>query len=110
VCWVVILNLATTNSFSRLEHLERTVGALLDRIDSMVDEPTGSSDRDRRPAVQGLGPSTELDPAPLFMIRDAAVDAGVYSPEQANTPAGSRPDVISTGHVSLSTAYSLLQL
>lgn len=110
MCWVVILNLATANSFSRLERLERTVGSLVERLDSMVDEPTGSYDRDRRPAVQGPGPSTELDPAPLFMIRDAAADAGVHSPEQANTQAGSRPDVISTGHVSLSTAYSLLQL
>ncbi|KAM0206349.1 hypothetical protein ACHAPQ_010280 [Fusarium lateritium] len=95
---------------NRIDRLERTIGALVDRLDSLVDEPSGSSNQDKLPAVQEPGPSTELDPAPLFMIRDAAADAGVYSPEQANTQAGYRPDVISTGHVSLQTAYSLLQL
>ncbi|KAM0277666.1 hypothetical protein ACHAO9_012485 [Fusarium lateritium] len=95
---------------NRIDRLERTIGALVDRLNSLVDEPSGSSNQDMLPALQEPGPSTELDPAPLFMIRDAAADAGVYSPDQANTQAGSRPDVISSGHVSLPTAYSLLQL
>lgn len=53
--------------------------------------------------------STDRDIAPVFMIRDAATDAGVQSPEAINRLITSS-DVISTGLVSLSTAHSLLEL
>ncbi|KAF5654102.1 hypothetical protein F25303_1712 [Fusarium sp. NRRL 25303] len=55
-------------------------------------------------------PAAELDPAPVFLIRDAATDAGVHSPEQAIAQTGPQSDVISTGLVSLQTAHSLLGL
>ncbi|ENH69426.1 Transcriptional activator of proteases prtT [Fusarium oxysporum f. sp. cubense race 1] len=65
---------------------------------------------DRASVVEVPVPSAELDPAPVFLIRDAATDAGVHSPEQAITQTGPQSDVISTGLVSLQTAHSLLGL
>ncbi|KAJ0139516.1 hypothetical protein HZ326_17552 [Fusarium oxysporum f. sp. albedinis] len=94
----------------RLERLERTVSALVDKLDSKLDEIAGSSNLDRASVVEVPVPSAELDPAPVFLIRDAATDAGVHSPEQALTQTGPQSDVISTGLVSLQTAHSLLGL
>ncbi|KAM5369641.1 hypothetical protein ACJZ2D_008900 [Fusarium nematophilum] len=94
----------------RLERLERTVGALVDRLDTRLDELAGaSSDVPRQ--FRSSEPSTapDLDPAPVFLIRDAAADAGVHSPKHSAYPA-LQSDVISTGLVSLSTAHSLLAL
>lgn len=94
----------------RLERLERTVSALVDKLDSKLDEIAGSSNLDRASVVEVPVPSAELDPAPVFLIRDAATDAGVHSPEQAITQTGPQSDIISTGIVSLQIAYSLLGL
>lgn len=54
--------------------------------------------------------SAERDPAPVFLIQNAAKDAGVQSPESVQSPLAFYPDVISTGLVALPTAMSLLEL
>jgi hypothetical protein len=83
---------------------------LVNRLDSRLDQLVSSSNIERPSAITESPSSAELDPAPVFLIRDAATDAGVHSPEQTNTHAGSQSDVISSGLVSLSTAHSLLKL
>ncbi|KAI8711952.1 hypothetical protein NCS52_01460300 [Fusarium sp. LHS14.1] len=94
----------------RLERLERTVGALVDRLDSRLDQLDGTSNKTQRPIRSSESVTApDLDPAPVFLIRDAATDAGVHSPEQTVHPV-SQPDVISSGLVPLSTAHSLLEL
>ncbi|KAH7130981.1 hypothetical protein EDB81DRAFT_905749 [Dactylonectria macrodidyma] len=94
----------------RLERLERTVGALVDRLDSRLDELGGiPSNPPGQPRASQSVTASELDPAPVFLIRDAATDAGVHSPEQVIHPV-SHSDVISSGLITLSTAYSLLEL
>jgi hypothetical protein len=98
------------NCSYRLERLERTVSALVDKLDSKLDEIAGSSNNSRPAVVEVPVPSAELDPAPVFLIRDAATDAGVHSPEQAIAQTGPQSDVISTGLVSPQTAHSLLGL
>lgn len=98
------------DSSCRLERLERTVSALVDKLDSKLDEIAGSSNQNRSSVVEVPVPAAELDPAPVFLIRDAATDAGVHSPEQAIAQTGPQSDVISTGLVSLQTAHSLLGL
>jgi hypothetical protein len=54
--------------------------------------------------------STSRNPAPILLIRDAATDAGVSSLQPERTYAISSADVLSTGLVELSTAYSLLEM
>ncbi|KAF4337496.1 hypothetical protein FBEOM_8594 [Fusarium beomiforme] len=92
------------------EHRWMIVSALVDKLDSRLDDLAGPSNHDKPPNLEVAVSSAELDPAPVFLIRDAATDAGVHSPEQVNTQPGFQPDVISTGLVSLSTAHSLLGL
>ncbi|KAF4459062.1 nicotinamide mononucleotide permease [Fusarium albosuccineum] len=91
-----------------LERLERTVGALVDRLDSRFNGLDGiPSDALGPPRSKELIPVPDLDPPPVFLIRDAATDAGVHSPEQ--TPHSiSQSDVTTAGLVPASTAHSLL--
>lgn len=52
----------------------------------------------------------ERHPAPVFLIRDAATDAGVGSPERLDHGVGFQQDVISIGLVPLPTAHTLLRM
>ncbi|KAH7304205.1 putative C6 finger domain protein [Stachybotrys elegans] len=88
-----------------LDRLERTVALLVDRLDSRLDD-VGNSTREPVAPRNESQSSPDLDPAPVFLIRDAATNAGVHSPEQTT----SGPDVISSGLVSLPTAHALLDL
>ena len=103
-----------TNPGYRLERLERTVGVLLDRLDRLDGRPsdlTSPWKADQPPAStpESFSP-TERSPAPVLLIRDAAKDAGVRSPEDIESSPTSHNDVISTGLVALPVAQSLLQL
>jgi hypothetical protein len=83
---------------------------LADRLDSRIDALASlwSNDSPRLRATEPMA-STDRHTAPVFMIRDAATDAGVQSPEVIDRLIPSS-DVISTGLISLSTAHSLLGL
>ncbi|KAH7142755.1 putative C6 finger domain protein [Dactylonectria estremocensis] len=95
---------------ARLDRLERTVETLLDRLDSRLDALTSISTRNELSlrSRQSSLPS-EPNSAPVFVIRDAATDAGVYSPEVHGVPA-SELDLISAGFITTATAHSLLTL
>ncbi|KAH6647169.1 hypothetical protein BKA67DRAFT_581868 [Truncatella angustata] len=95
----------------RLERLERTVSILVDRLDSKLSELGNTSSHQRTPSRASLS-SPEPDAAPVMLIRDAATNAGVTSPEQNLAYSGSafQHDVISAGLVPLSFAHSLLTL
>ncbi|KAJ3459684.1 hypothetical protein MRS44_015757 [Fusarium solani] len=78
--------------------------------DSQLDQLGGASNKTQRPIRSSESVTApDLDPAPVFLIRDAATDAGVHSPEQTVHPVF-QSDVISSGLVPLSTAHSLLEL
>lgn len=106
---------------TRLERLESTVQALVERLDSAhgtamrgVVSPTASN---RPPLPRLQAPQNlreeEKDSAPVLLIRDAAAHAGgVQSPKQqvqTNQPRR-YSDVISSGLVSLKTAHMLMSL
>ncbi|KAH8430747.1 Zn(II)2Cys6 transcription factor domain-containing protein [Aspergillus melleus] len=95
----------------RLERLERTVESLVGRLDSRLDALTSSwnNEPSAGKATEYVS-STEQNPAPVLLIRDAAMDAGVHSPDQNDSHVGLSPDVISSGLVTLPTAHSLVQL
>lgn len=52
----------------------------------------------------------EPNPAPVILIREAATDAGVSSPEHFELLSSNLSDVISAELVTLPTAHSLLKL
>lgn len=83
---------------------------LANRLDSRIDALANSWSNDSpRPKVTEPVACTDQNTAPVFMIKDAAIDAGVHSPETSGRLIASS-DVISTGLVSLPTALSLLGL
>lgn len=94
----------------RLERLERTVALLVDRLDSRLDDIRDDRSHESGPPPDETQSSPDLDPAPVFLIRDAATNAGVHSPEETIGKPSIRPDVIASGLVSLSTAHTLLHL
>lgn len=98
----------------RLERLERSVQGLTDRLESRLDDTPQIQPRTGRgklyPRVDERTVAAERSPAPVLLIRDAAVDAGVESPHPAGNHPASQMDVITSGIVSLSTAQSLLQM
>ncbi|KAH8705241.1 hypothetical protein BGW36DRAFT_367155 [Talaromyces proteolyticus] len=94
----------------RLTRLERTVEALVDRIDARFNELAGTASNTQIRTIKSTA-ETDTNTAPVFLIRDAATDAGVHTPELIQSHHRStHSDVISTGLVTLSTAHSLLEL
>ncbi|PLB52112.1 hypothetical protein P170DRAFT_453613 [Aspergillus steynii IBT 23096] len=95
----------------RLERLEKTVESLVDRLDARLDALTSTwnSEVPLRKATESIN-STEQTQPPVLLIRDAALDAGVHSPDQTESNTVLHSDVISTGLVTLPTALSLLEL
>lgn len=93
---------------SRLERLEQTVSALVDRLDAQA-QNRGTLTRAVQARTEERAPA-EANPAPVLLIRDAATDAGVSPPGQFDSISSSTSDVISSGLVTLATAHSLLQL
>lgn len=87
---------------------------LADRLDSRLDgvPETQPLAAQGSPSSRTARPTTvaEHDPAPVLLIRDAAVDAGVEVSNPGKEGSVSPVDVINTGLVSLPTALSLLQL
>ncbi|KAM3433620.1 hypothetical protein NHJ13734_006386 [Beauveria thailandica] len=97
---------------SRLEQLERTVGALLERLDASAQSQTGPEEQRKSKGIIQPGNkerSAELDPAPVLLIRKAVTDAGV-SPRGRFDLSNDLADVISAGLVTAPAAYSLLEL
>jgi hypothetical protein len=106
---VTLIYIKWTNDqwYTRLARLERTVDELVGRLDAKFDGPNNTdSIPDTRPTTTIS--TADGNPAPVFLLRDAATDAGVHSPETSQTHFHS--DVISSGLVSISTAHSLLDL
>ena len=54
--------------------------------------------------------SGEQNAAPVFLIRDAATDVGVQSPEQTDSYPAQNRDILTEGLVTLHDAYNLLSL
>ncbi|KAF1732405.1 putative transcriptional regulatory protein [Beauveria bassiana] len=97
---------------SRLEQLERTVGALLERLDASSQNQTGPEEQRKSKGIIQPGNEerpVELDPAPVILIRKAATDAGVSPPGQCDL-SNNLTDVISAGLITAPAAYSLLEL
>lgn len=75
------------------------------RIDSRFNDLVDSEKNAR--ATPTTTSAADGNTAPVFLLRDAATDAGVHSPDNQ---IHSHSDVISTGLVSLPTAHLLLEL
>ena len=85
--------------------------ALSDRLDSRLNALDAATAR-KSPSegTREVFDSSEQNPAPVFLIRDAATDAGVHSRKQVQDQSAFQLDVISTGLVALPIAHSLLEL
>ncbi|KAH8169459.1 hypothetical protein LIA77_10003 [Sarocladium implicatum] len=103
----------------RISRLEKTVETLVARLDAKLDAFTAPPTRDTRdmpPMATAAtdssesSSSTSRNPAPILLIKDAASNAGVRPSQADRTAATPHADVLSTGLVDLSTAYSLLGL
>lgn len=94
-----------------MERLERSVEALIHRFDSTFDEQrtTTAPPFAPLPSSGGSTDPSDLDPAPVLLIRDAATDAGVHSPGQLDEIRLPN-DVISMGLVTPAIAHSLFTL
>ncbi|KAJ5110180.1 hypothetical protein N7532_002825 [Penicillium argentinense] len=62
---------------ARLERLERTVGVLVERLDSQLKDARSASETAVQPPSGDPRALSEPNPAPVILIRDAANDAGV---------------------------------
>ncbi|KGQ04389.1 putative transporter [Beauveria bassiana D1-5] len=96
----------------RLEQLERTVGALLERLDASSQNQARSEEKRKSERIiqpENEERPAELDPAPVILIRKAATDAGVSPPGQFDL-SNNLTDVISAGLITAPAAYSLLEL
>ncbi|KAJ5618755.1 hypothetical protein N7510_002739 [Penicillium lagena] len=98
------LRQASPNRFSstdarqlRLDRLERTVAALVNRLDSQLKDNGNPSGNTALPRTEEQSAPSEKNPAPVFLIRDAANDAGISSSEQLESRSGIVYDVISAG-------------
>lgn len=96
---------------NRLERLERTVASLVEQLDTKLDALASSANNGSpaKKAAESIG-STEQNPAPVLLIRDAARDAGLNSLNRSDSNESLHSDVISTGLVTLSTAHTLVEL
>ncbi|PYI27945.1 hypothetical protein BP00DRAFT_482049 [Aspergillus indologenus CBS 114.80] len=90
------------------ERLERTVESLIDRLDAKIDAL--ASRFNDKPPLREERNAIDHDPAPVLLIREAALDAGVRSPEQNEVRPEAYADPISSGLVSSSIAHSLVEL
>ncbi|THD00258.1 hypothetical protein EYZ11_000308 [Aspergillus tanneri] len=88
----------------RLEKLEKTVEGLVDRLGHRLDARPNWNNESARTTTESI--SSEQNPGPVVLIREAAIDAGVHFPDQ-NDP---HSDVISSGLLTLPMAQSLLEL
>ncbi|KAL6248087.1 hypothetical protein RBB50_005435 [Rhinocladiella similis] len=99
---------------ARLERLESTVQVLVERLDPAHGAASGvvspSTSNRPPPRIHAQNLPEEKDSAPVLLIRDAAADAGVQSPQQVQTQPKRYSDVISSGLVSLKTAHTLMSL
>ncbi|KAJ5600594.1 hypothetical protein N7450_001661 [Penicillium hetheringtonii] len=102
--------LAIVDSDIRLDKLERTVSALVDRLDSQSKLPGNRTSTHAPSKTSESRILADSAPAPVILIRDVATDAGVSSPNQLDIHSNMLGDVISAGLVTLPTAYSLLRL
>ncbi|KIW14107.1 hypothetical protein PV08_06888 [Exophiala spinifera] len=109
-------SLATSRDLAvdaRLERLENTVQALVERLDQSHGVASGVSPTTSnrpQPRLHAQNLPEEKDSAPVLLIRDAAAAAGVRSPDQGHTLPKRYSDVISSGLVSLKTAHTLMSL
>ncbi|KAJ5737909.1 uncharacterized protein N7483_003034 [Penicillium malachiteum] len=94
----------------RLQRLEKTVGILVDRLDAQFKGQRESSAHRTLPPPEAPITSSELNPAPIILIRGAADDAGVSSQEQPDYQLHFSSDVISAGLITIPAAHSLLKM
>ncbi|PYH49022.1 uncharacterized protein BP01DRAFT_353340 [Aspergillus saccharolyticus JOP 1030-1] len=92
----------------RIRELERTVERLFNRLDVKIDA-LASQYNHGLPSREEKG-AIEHDPGPVLLIREAALDAGVRSPEQSEVRPEAYADPITAGLVSPSIAHSLVEL
>lgn len=98
---------------NRLGKLESTLTAFINRVDSRLDALLGeSAPEDTSIATESSEtvPSTPTQQeAPMLLIRNAAADIGIGSPDQTVThdPA---TDIISKGIIAIQDVYDLLCL
>ncbi|KAJ6007259.1 hypothetical protein N7540_011235 [Penicillium herquei] len=95
---------------ARLEKLERTVGILVERLDAQFKDQGELSAHPTLPPLEEPITSSELNPAPIILIRGVADDAGVSSQEQPDYQSNCSSDVISAGLITIPTAHSLLKI
>lgn len=95
--------------------METFMGRVNARLDTLFERTGGDTSSLTEPSEDGAvrslrAPSTPIQhEAPVLLIRDAAADIGIRSPEQTMTAYGS-PDIISKAIISTEDVYDLLCL
>ena len=99
----------------RLDRLERALGKLVDRIDSHLDavapvsNPISMDDSASRDADEERS-SEEPNEAPVMLIRDAATEIGIQSPNDTFASPANQSHILSKGFLSYSEASQLLSM
>lgn len=95
---------------ARIQKLEYMVETLTSRLDSALGARELPRARDQPFPNHGRSASADQDVPPVFLIRNAAAEAGVHSPDHAEPLVRQHADVITSGLVNLSTARSLFSM
>lgn len=92
----------------RLDRLESALGKLVEKIDSHLDVVTpvsNTTSTDGRDSVESF---KEPSQAPVILIRDAATEIGIRSPNETFSSPAYQTHVLSKGLLSYSEAYQLM--
>lgn len=96
----------------RLDNLETRLDAFITRVDSRLDallDKAAQHTSDVLESSEAASSTSAQEEAPVLLIRNAAADIGIGSPEQTATY-GVAPDIISRGVIAVPDVYELLYL
>lgn len=94
----------------RLDRLETALGQLVEKIDSRLGTVTPVSNpmsTDGRESVESL---EEQSQAPVILIRDAATEIGIRSPNETFSSPAYQSHILSKGLLSYSESHQLMSM
>lgn len=89
--------------------MEKTVAYLVERLDSGAPSDATSWNLSQ-PVSDDINVVDDADPAPVFLIRDAATEVGVRTPAITDTSSPQQSFREVTGSIDSSTTQSLLKM
>lgn len=94
----------------RLDRLENALGKLVEKIDSHFDVATSLSNSASTDGGESGDSFREPSQAPVMLIRDAATEIGIRSPNDTLNSPAYQSHILSKGLLSYSEAYQLMSM